>query len=84
MIDNHDLRSLNPAHLRRLVVSVSQEPTLFSFSLLENIAYGLEPDEATLERVQQAAKDANIHDFILSLPQVSTDRISVHAPSAVH
>uniref|UniRef100_A0A1I8A0K1 ABC-type xenobiotic transporter n=1 Tax=Steinernema glaseri TaxID=37863 RepID=A0A1I8A0K1_9BILA len=71
MLDNYNVKSINPAYLRRVVVSVGQEPSLFSFTLKENIAYGLQEDEATMEKIIKAAKIANIHDFIVSLPQAS-------------
>uniref|UniRef100_A0A1I7VQ25 P-loop containing nucleoside triphosphate hydrolase protein n=1 Tax=Loa loa TaxID=7209 RepID=A0A1I7VQ25_LOALO len=69
LIDNYNVKQINPAYLRRVVVSVGQEPTLFSFTIRENIGYGLPEDEATEEKIVEAAKIANIHDFILSLPQ---------------
>ncbi|GMT33882.1 hypothetical protein PFISCL1PPCAC_25179, partial [Pristionchus fissidentatus] len=68
MLDNINVRSINPQYLRRVVVSVGQEPTLFSFTIRENIAFGLLESEATKERIEKAAKVANIHDFIVSLP----------------
>ncbi|KAF8385740.1 pgp-10 [Pristionchus pacificus] len=68
MLDNINVRSINPQYLRRVVVSVGQEPTLFSFTIRENIAFGLVESEATKERIEKAAKVANIHDFIVSLP----------------
>ncbi len=74
-IDNIDLRNINPGYLRRVVVSVGQEPTLFSFTLRENIAYGLPEDEATQEKIERAAKIANIHDFIVSLPQARRSNV---------
>ncbi|VDO58391.1 unnamed protein product, partial [Haemonchus placei] len=70
LMDKYNVRSINPAYLRRMVVSVGQEPTLFSFTIKENIAYGMMESEVTMEKIQEAAKIANIHDFIMSLPQV--------------
>ncbi|VDM11233.1 unnamed protein product [Wuchereria bancrofti] len=70
LIDNYNVKQINPAYLRRVVVSVGQEPILFSFTIRENIGYGLPEDEATEKKIIEAAKIANIHDFILSLPQV--------------
>ena len=43
---------------------------LFAMSIAENIAYGLPNDDVTLESIINAAKAANAHDFILSLPMV--------------
>uniref|UniRef100_A0A914BWU9 ABC transmembrane type-1 domain-containing protein n=1 Tax=Acrobeloides nanus TaxID=290746 RepID=A0A914BWU9_9BILA len=68
-LDNYNVRSINPSYLRRVIVAIGQEPTLFSFTIKENISYGLCEDEATMEKITQAAKIANIHDFIISLPQ---------------
>ncbi|KAI1716202.1 ABC transporter transmembrane region domain-containing protein [Ditylenchus destructor] len=69
LLDNYNVRSINPGYLHRVVVSVGQEPTLFSFTIKENIAYGLPEDEATMPKIIAAAKVANIHDFISSLPK---------------
>ncbi|OVE79803.1 hypothetical protein BVY02_02275 [bacterium J17] len=53
--------------LRAQIAVVSQEPQVFSISLKENIRYGR--ITASDEEIEQAAKAANIHDFIVSLPQ---------------
>lgn len=55
---------------------VSQEPVLFNFSILENISYGLE--NIPFEKVVDAAKKANIHEFILSLPDVRTNYVWIN------
>lgn len=47
---------------------VTQEPILFGRSIAENIKYGLADDDVSMESVIEAAKQANIHDFIESLP----------------
>ena len=47
---------------------VNQEPVLFGTSIYENIKYGR--DNLTEKEIYQAAKDANAHDFIMSLPDV--------------
>ena len=52
--------------LRSHVGVVSQEPILFDTTIAENIRYGKE--DATMEEIQEAAKEANAHDFITSLP----------------
>ncbi|PIO73033.1 ABC transporter, ATP-binding protein, partial [Teladorsagia circumcincta] len=69
LMDKYNVKSINPAYLRRMIVSVGQEPTLFSFTIKENIAYGMMESEVTMEKIEEAAKIANIHDFIMSLPQ---------------
>jgi ABC-type multidrug transport system fused ATPase/permease subunit len=45
---------------------MSQEPILFACSIRENIAYG--SPNATQEQIEEAAKMANAHDFIVSFP----------------
>eukprot|EP00741_Cyanophora_paradoxa_P003931 tig00000741_g3824.t1 len=66
LVDGRDLRSLHIKHYRRQVGIVSQEPVLFAASIRENIRYGR--PEASDAEIEQAARAANIHDFIASLP----------------
>ena len=49
---------------------MSQEPILFDGSIEENIAYGDNSRQVPIEDIIEAAKQANIHEFILNLPQV--------------
>ncbi|MDZ8053480.1 MAG: ABC transporter ATP-binding protein [Aulosira sp. ZfuCHP01] len=65
-IDGVDVRDFTLKSLRAHIGIVFQETTLFSGTIRENIAYA-KPD-ATLEQVLEAAKTAQIHDFIASLP----------------
>lgn len=65
-IDGVDIRELAQNSLRSKIGIVTQEPFLFSGSLMENIRYGRL--QASDEEVIQAAKLANAHDFILLLP----------------
>jgi ATP-binding cassette subfamily B protein len=67
LLDGHDLRELDPSFLRRQIGVVSQEPTLFSSSIAENIRYGREG--ATDEALYAAARAANAHDFITKFPE---------------
>ena len=66
-IDGTDIRKLKLDSLRRLIGVVQQDVYIFSGTVRENILYG-RPD-ASDEELFEAAKRANIHDFILSLPQ---------------
>ena len=66
-IDGKDIRSLTLESLRQNIGIVQQDVYLFSGSIGENIAYG--KPGATMEEIIDAAKKANIHEFILSLPQ---------------
>ena len=68
LLDGHDLRTLNVHWLRSVIGFVQQEPILFDRTIRENIAYGINDRKATEEEIQEAAKQANIHDFIIKLP----------------
>ena len=65
-VDGRDIRSLTLKSLRSQIGVVQQDVYLFSGSIRDNIAYG-KPD-ATEEEIIEAAKCANIHDFIMELP----------------
>lgn len=66
-IAGNELRSADVHHLRRNISVVSQQPHLFDASIAENIAYG----DSTISQIgiQEAAKLANVHEFVMSLPQ---------------
>ncbi len=66
LLDGHDVREVTVASLRRQIGKVTQETVLFNDTVRNNIAYG-RPD-VPLERIQQAAKAAYAHEFILRLP----------------
>ena len=70
MVDGNDVKSLNVSWLRRQIGIVSQEPVLFNCSIRDNIAYGDVNREISQEEIEDAAKAANIHDFINTLPKV--------------
>jgi len=66
-IDDSDLREVTLSSLRSQIGIVTQETILFNDSVRANIAYG-NPD-LPLEKIEQAARAANAHDFIMELPQ---------------
>lgn len=75
LLDGHDTRELNVQWLREQMALVGQEPMLFDTSVFENISYGLRGskyqsinEEKRRQLVFNAAKIANAHDFISSLP----------------
>ncbi|KAL8602924.1 hypothetical protein ACOMHN_062619 [Nucella lapillus] len=68
MLGGSDVKDLNVQHLRSQIGMVSQEPVLFDRSLAENIAYGDNEREVTMDEIIAAARAANIHQFIASLP----------------
>lgn len=67
-IDDKETTAVTLKSLRSQLGIVSQEPSLFDRSIAENIAYGDNSREVALDEVIAAAKNANIHTFIASLP----------------
>ena len=65
-VDGFDLKELDRAVLRKNIGIVQQDVFLFNGTIRENIAYG--DFNATDDEIAEAAKKANIHDYILSLP----------------
>ena len=63
LIDGIDVRKLGIHDLRQLIGNVNQEAILFNDSFIGNITFGVE--NATMEQVEQAARIANAHDFIM-------------------
>ena len=66
LIDDQDIREVTQASLRENIGIVPQDTVLFNQSIFDNIHYA--NHDATLEDVQNAAKVANIHDFVTGLP----------------
>lgn len=65
-VDGKDIRNYTLSSLRKNIGIVQQDIYMFSGTIRENIAYG-KPD-ATMEEIINASKRANIHDFVMSLP----------------
>lgn len=70
LIDGHDSSCINVPFLRSKIGIVSQEPILFDCSIAENIRYGDNQRELSMNDVISAAKKAQLHDFVMSLPEV--------------
>ncbi|XP_022012537.2 ABC transporter B family member 28 [Helianthus annuus] len=68
-VAGEDLRTFDKSEWARVVSIVNQEPVLFSVSVGENIAYGLPDEHVSKDDIIAAAKAANAHDFIISLPE---------------
>jgi len=66
LIDGKDIRGLTLESVRRNIGIVQQDVFLFAGTIRENILYG--NPEATEEQIQDAARKANIHDYIMTLP----------------
>ncbi|KAG8443041.1 hypothetical protein GDO86_011745 [Hymenochirus boettgeri] len=75
LADGKDTKSLNIQWLRSQLGIVSQEPILFDCSIGENIQYGDNSRHFTKDEIVEAAKTANIHSFIESLPQGYDTRV---------
>ena len=67
LLDGRDIRTITQRSLRRRISSVLQDPLLFNDTIRNNIAYGR--PEATQEEIEEAAKAANIHEFVMRLPE---------------
>ena len=65
LVDGHDVRQLKLKSLREAIGIVQQDVYIFAGTVRENIAYGKK--DATQQEIEEAAKHANIHDFIMGL-----------------
>lgn len=67
-LSSTDIKTVTQSSLRKQLGLVSQEPTLFARTIAENIAYGDNEREVPMNEIIEAAKKANIHNFVSSLP----------------
>ncbi|KAG2188229.1 hypothetical protein INT44_000981 [Umbelopsis vinacea] len=75
-LDDRSVTSYAVSNLRAHQALVGQEPVLFDMTIGENIRYGIQDDQTvTDEMVQEAAEGANIHKFIMSLPDGYNTRV---------
>lgn len=74
-LDGKEVKQLNVQWLRAQLGIVSQEPILFDCSIAENIAYGDNSRVVSQDEIVRAAKEANIHQFIESLPDKYNTRV---------
>ncbi|XP_055758973.1 ATP-dependent translocase ABCB1-like [Salvelinus fontinalis] len=75
LVDGLDTKTLNLSWLRSQLGLVSQEPILFDCSISENIQYGDNSRDVSQDEIEEAAKNANIHDFIMGLPEKYNTRV---------
>lgn len=70
IVDGKDISTLNVQSYRRAIALVSQEPTLYAGTIKHNVALGafVPPEQVSQEEIEAACKSANIHDFIMGLP----------------
>jgi ATP-binding cassette subfamily B (MDR/TAP) protein 1 len=69
LVDGKDISTFNISSYRKYIALVSQEPTLYQGSIRENVMLGTTNENVTQEEIEAACRNANIHDFIASLPQ---------------
>ena len=67
-VDGKEISSLNINDYRGFLALVSQEPTLYQGTIRDNVLLGADREDVPEEAIVQACKDANIYDFIISLP----------------
>ncbi|KIW09268.1 hypothetical protein, variant [Verruconis gallopava] len=67
-VDGKNISNLHLNQYRSHLALVSQEPTLYQGTIRENILMGADRDDVTDEEIEKACKEANIYDFIMSLP----------------
>ncbi|XP_073503103.1 bile salt export pump-like isoform X1 [Phyllobates terribilis] len=78
MIDEHNSKNINVSFLRSQIGIVSQEPVLFDCSIAENIKYGDNSKKLTMDQVIEAAKKAQLHDFVMGLPDKYETNVGAH------
>jgi len=83
-VDEQDITSIDAPSYRRDLALVSQEPRLFSGTIRENLLIGI-ADESTVseEQITQVCRDAEIHEFIASLPEGYGTELGQHTQSAL-
>ena len=68
-VDGKDISTLNIANYRSFIALVSQEPTLYQGTIKDNIMLGSLSDDVSDDAIEFACREANIYDFIVSLPE---------------
>jgi ATP-binding cassette subfamily B (MDR/TAP) protein 1 len=68
-VDGKEISSLNVNDYRSFIALVSQEPTLYQGTIRENVLLGADREDVTDEQIDFACREANIYDFIMSLPE---------------
>ncbi|KAI1312126.1 ABC transporter [Xylaria venustula] len=67
-VDGKEISSLNVNQYRSFIALVSQEPTLYQGNIRENIILGSPSEDISDKAIEHACREANIYDFIMSLP----------------
>lgn len=69
LLDGQDIKETDLRKYRSRIAIVQQEPVLYEGSIRDNIALGIEDGEPSDEELAEACRQANIHDFVSSLPE---------------
>ena len=83
LLNGQDIGTLETSSYRRALSLVAQEPRLFEGTVRENITLGLEDSEFTEDDLIQACQDAEIHDFISSLPDGYSTELGIKAQASL-
>jgi ATP-binding cassette, subfamily B (MDR/TAP), member 1 len=83
LLNSTDVRTIDLATYRAQLSLVAQEPKLFEGTIKENLLLGVETDSVTEELMHQACRDAEIHDFILSLPDGYSTELGINTSTAL-
>ena len=76
-VEGENIEELNLPHLRSKLGIVAQEPVLFDRTIRENIQYGNNERDVSMEEVIEAARKANVHEFISALPNGYETRVGL-------
>lgn len=77
-IDGHSIKKIDLKSLRRNIASVSQEPSLFSSNIKDNLKIG--KMDASDKEITEAARTTNVHSFISKLPNEYLIEVLHHFP----
>lgn len=83
LLNGEEISGIDQTSYRRSLSLVAQEPRLFEGTIRDNITLGLDNSEYTEEEIVQACIDAEIHDFITSLPQGYSTELGIKAQTAL-
>ncbi|KAL7624970.1 hypothetical protein AAE478_004184 [Parahypoxylon ruwenzoriense] len=75
--DDIDIEKIDLAEYRKTISLVAQEPSLFDGTIRENILLGVDPDSITDEELERVCRDAEIHDFVTSLPEGYNTKVGI-------
>lgn len=81
LLDGHDIKTLNLRWLRQQIGLVSQEPALFATTIRENLLLGRADGTATQAELEEAARVANAHSFIVKLPDGFDTQVTNFRPT---